>query len=92
MDGMTTAEFIVDRRMLARNHRDRLRQRLLAGVGSTLTCEMSTPHPAPEHDANLELPVEELLRRATVHPPYGVQVIDDLPPEEADAFLDAVLN
>ena len=78
--------------MLARNHRDRLRQRPLAGVGSTLTCEMSTPHPAPEHDENLELPVEELLRRATVHPPYGVQVIDDLTPEEADALLDAVLN
>lgn len=54
--------------------------------------EMSTPHPAPEHDENLELPVEELLQRATVHPPYGDQVIDDLTPEEADAFLDAVLS
>ena len=78
--------------MLARNHRDRLRQRPLAGVSSTLTCEMSTPHRAPEHDENLELPVEELLQRATVHPPYGDQVIDDLTPEEADAFLDAVLS
>jgi len=53
---------------------------------------MSTPHPAPEHDENLELPVEELLQRAMVHPPYGEQVIDDLTPEEADAFLDAVLS
>jgi len=33
-----------------------------------------------------------LVRRATVHPPYGEQVIDDLTPEEADAFLDAVLS
>lgn len=61
-------------------------------VGPTLTCEMSTPHPAPEHDGNLELPVEELLQRAVVHPPYGDQVIDDLTTEEADAFLDAVLS
>ncbi len=53
---------------------------------------MPTPHPAPEHDEKLELPVDELLRRATVHPPYGEQVIDDLTPEEADAFLDAVLS
>lgn len=60
--------------------------------GPTLTVEMSTPHPAPEHDGKLEFPVDELLRRATVHPPYGEQVIDDLTPEEADAFLDAVLS
>lgn len=62
------------------------------GPAPTLRREMSTPHPAPEHDENLELPVEELLQRATVHPPYGEQVIDDLTPEEADAFLDAVLS
>lgn len=53
---------------------------------------MSIPHTAHQHAENLELPVEELLRRATVHPPYGEQVIDDLTPEEADAFLDAVLT
>jgi hypothetical protein len=53
---------------------------------------MSTPHQAPEHDENLEPPVDELLQRAKVHPPYGEQVIDDLTPEEADAFLDAVLS
>ena len=34
----------------------------------------------------------DLLERATVHPPYGEQVIDDLTPEEADGFLDAVLS
>jgi hypothetical protein len=33
-----------------------------------------------------------LPQRATVHPSYGEQVIDDLTPEEADAFLDAVLG
>ena len=60
-------------------------------VSSTLIGEMSTPHRA-EHDENLEFPVHELLKRATVHPPYGEQVIDDLTPEEADAFLDAVLS
>lgn len=53
---------------------------------------MSTPDPAPEQHENLELPVEQLLQRATVHPPYGDQVIDDLTTEEADAFLDAVLS
>lgn len=53
---------------------------------------MSTADPAHQHAKNLELPVEELLRRATVHPPYGEQVIDDLTPAEADAFRDAVLT
>lgn len=52
--------------------------------------EMSSPDPACEQHP--ELPVEELFRRAMVHPPYGEQVIDDLTPEEADAFLDAVLS
>lgn len=58
----------------------------------TLIHEMSTPKPAPEHDENLELPVDKLLQRAKVHTPYGEQVIDDLTPEEAEAFLDAVLS
>jgi hypothetical protein len=86
MDGMTAIEAIVDRCIFGRN------QTPHGAARPTLTCEMSTPHPAPEHDENLELPVEELLQRATVHPPYGEQVIDDLTPEEADAFLDAVLS
>lgn len=53
---------------------------------------MSTPHPTPqpESERSLELPVDELLRRGKVHPPYGEQVIEDLAPDEAEAFLDAV--
>ena len=78
--------------MLARNHRGRLRHRLPAHGYVLLTPEMSTPHPAFQHDENLELPVAELLQRAMVHPPYGEQVIDDLTPKEADAFLDAILS
>ena len=53
---------------------------------------MSTADPTPEHDEGLELPVEEVLRNVPVHPPYGEDVIDDLTPEEADAFLAAVLS
>lgn len=58
----------------------------------TLSGEMSTADHAPEHGESLELPVEEVLRRGRVHPPYGEDVIDDLTPEEAEAFLDAVLS
>ncbi|MGH9269586.1 MAG: hypothetical protein ACRD0D_15595 [Acidimicrobiales bacterium] len=57
---------------------------------STLVIEMSIPDPAPTPSESLELPVEELLRRARPMPPYGELVIDDLTPEEADAFLAAV--
>ena len=53
---------------------------------------MSRPRSEPSATPNLELPVDELLRRGRPHPPYGEQVIDDLTPEEADAFLAAVLN
>ncbi|HZJ50882.1 MAG TPA: hypothetical protein VFF07_08520 [Actinomycetota bacterium] len=53
---------------------------------------MSTPHPESSASESLELPVEELLRRARPHPPYGEMVIDDLTKEEAEAFLDAVLS
>jgi hypothetical protein len=53
---------------------------------------MSTPQPESNANESLELPVEVLLRRGRPHPPYGEQVIDDLTPEEADAFLDAVLS
>lgn len=52
---------------------------------------MSTAQPEPTPHESLELPVEELLRRGRPHPPYGEQVIEDLTPEEAEAFLDAVL-
>lgn len=61
-------------------------------MSPTLASDMSTPHPEPAPDESLELPVDELLRRGRPHPPYGEQVIDDLTPEEAEAFLDAVLS
>jgi hypothetical protein len=47
------------------------------------------PTPEPTRTESLELPVAELLRRAKPHPPYGEDVIDDLAPEEAEAFLAA---
>jgi hypothetical protein len=86
MTGWQLPKAIVDRCLSDRN------QAPHAGTSPTLTHEMSTPDPAPQHDENLELPVDELLQRAKVHPPYGEQVIDDLTPEEADAFLDAILS
>lgn len=58
----------------------------------TLDGEMSSTQPEPKPRESLELPVEELLRRGTPHLPYGEQVIDDLTPEEGDAFLDAVVS
>jgi hypothetical protein len=39
---------------------------------------------------DLELPVEELFRRARPLPPHDEMVIDDLSEEEGAAFLDAV--
>lgn len=89
--GAMTRNLVVDRRILGRNHRPSS-ARPLTRTGPTLSREMSTPHHAPKHDENLELPVETLLERATVHPPYGEQVIDDLTPEETNEFLDAVLT
>lgn len=53
---------------------------------------MSTPLPEPTQSESLELPVDELLRRKRPHPPYGEMVIEDLSPEEAEAFLAAVLS
>ena len=64
---------------------------LLDACGN-LAGEMPTPQPKPSANESLELPVEELLRRARPHPAYGEHVIDDLTAEEADAFLDAVLS
>lgn len=53
---------------------------------------MSSAEPAPGQPSedSLELPVEELLQRGRPHPAYGEQVIEDLTPEEADAFLEAI--
>lgn len=52
---------------------------------------MSTHPVQPSHGQSLELPVEELLRRARPLPPHEDMVIDDLTEEEGDAFL-AALN
>lgn len=52
--------------------------------------EMST-HPIPASQGeSLELPVEELLRRARPLPPLEDMVIDDLTEEEGNAFLAAL--
>ncbi len=61
-------------------------------MSSTLAREMSTHAPSPLRTRAFELPVEALLRRGKPHLPYGEQVIDDLTPEEAEAFLDAVVS
>ncbi len=53
---------------------------------------MSTPLPEPSPSESLELPVDELLHRARPLPPYDEMVIDDLTPEEVEAFLTAVLS
>jgi hypothetical protein len=52
--------------------------------------EMSTDPIHPSQGKSLELPVEELLRRARPLPPREDMVIDDLTTEEGDAFLAAL--
>ena len=61
-------------------------------MSRTLANQMSTPQPESTPNESLELPVEEFLGRRKPHPPYGEQVIEDLTPEEAEAFLTAVLS
>ena len=51
---------------------------------------MSNPQPRSSEGQNLELPVEELLRRGRPLPPHEEMVIDDLTPEEGAAFLAAL--
>lgn len=51
---------------------------------------MSTHQTNDSEERDLELPVEELLRRARPLPPHEEMVIDDLSEEEGAAFLDAV--
>ena len=51
--------------------------------------EMSTQPTPPKDDESLELPVEELLRRARPMPPHEEMVIDDLTEEEGRLFLEA---
>jgi hypothetical protein len=50
---------------------------------------MSTHQANSSEERDLELPVEELLRRARPLPPHEEMVIDDLNEEEGAAFLDA---
>jgi hypothetical protein len=50
---------------------------------------MSTTDPEPRNDC-LELPVEELLRRARPLPPHSEMAIEDLTDEEGEAFLAAI--
>jgi hypothetical protein len=54
--------------------------------------EMPTPVPEPAPAESIEPSVDEVLRHARLHPPYGEMVIDDLDQDEADAFLAAVLS
>jgi hypothetical protein len=51
---------------------------------------MSTEPIHTRHGESLELPVEELLRRARPLPPHDDVVIDDLTEEEGAAFLAAL--
>ncbi len=44
----------------------------------------------PSIEPSLELPVEELLRRAQPLPPHDEMVIEDLTDEEGLAFFDVV--
>ena len=52
--------------------------------------EMSNDAVPVRHTESLELPVEELLRRARPLPPLEDMVIDDLTDEEAEEFLAAL--
>ena len=51
---------------------------------------MSTDPVHPSNGQSLELPVEELMRRARPLPPHEDMVIDDLTEEEGEAFLAAL--
>jgi hypothetical protein len=51
---------------------------------------MSSHQAGTSEERDLELPVEELLRRARPLPPHEEMVIDDLNEEEGAAFLAAV--
>jgi hypothetical protein len=47
-------------------------------------------HDAPRPQETLELPIDELLRRARPLPPCDEMVIDDLSEAEGEAFLAAL--
>lgn len=56
----------------------------------TVFHEMSIDPVPAERTESLELPVEELLRRVKPMPHPEEFVIEDLTPEEGEAFLEAV--
>jgi len=56
----------------------------------TLADEMSTEPVQSGRGESLELPVEELLRRARPLPPHREMLIDDLTEEEGAAFLETL--
>jgi hypothetical protein len=49
-------------------------------------------HAPDNREEHLELPVDELLRRARPLPPHDEMVIEDLSEEEGAAFLAAVAS
>jgi hypothetical protein len=51
---------------------------------------VSTYRADKSEEQHLELPVEELMRRARLLPPHDQMVIEDLTEEEGEAFLAAV--
>lgn len=51
---------------------------------------MSTDRADNPDQQTLELPVEELLRRARPLPPHDEMLIEDLTEEEGEAFLAAI--
>ena len=67
-------------------HRRRQRHPSAGTIGD----EMSTDPVHPSNGQSLELPVEELMRRARPLPPHEDMVIDDLTEEEGEAFLAAL--
>ena len=63
---------------------------VLVLVGPYTAWQMSIEPVHASHGGTLELPVEELLRRARPLPPHEEMVIDDLTEEEGAAFLAAL--
>lgn len=61
-----------------------------AAIPLTLADEMSTKPVRSGQGESLELPIEELLRRARPLPPHEKMLIDDLTEEEGAAFLAAL--
>ncbi len=65
--------------------------RVLRGPAARRIGDTMSTEPVPPEPANiLELPVEELFRRARPLPPHEEMAIDDLSEEEGAAFLAAL--